>query len=68
MLALARSKARLGKLVAAQELAIDRAEGVPPKSPPSWGKALEDAKREASALAGAIPSVTITVKGAPTRR
>jgi hypothetical protein len=69
MLALARSQAGLGKLVTAQELCnrIVR-EGVAPKSPPSWGKALEDAKREADALAARIPTVTISVNGASNPR
>lgn len=69
MLALARSQAGLGKLVTAQEICnrIVR-EGVAPKSPPSWGKALDDAKREADALAARIPTLTISVKGAPDAR
>jgi hypothetical protein len=69
MLALARSQAGLGKLVTAQEICnrIGR-EGVAPKSPSSWSKALTDAKKEADTLAARIPSVTITVKGAADAR
>jgi hypothetical protein len=64
-LALARSQAALGKLVTAQEI-YNRVvrEGAPAGSPPSWSKAVDDAKREAAMLAPRIPSLTITVSGA----
>jgi hypothetical protein len=64
-LALAQSQAALGKLVTAQEIYNRVArEGVAPKSPPSWTKAVDDARKEAALMAPRIPSVTITVRGA----
>lgn len=64
MLGLAHAQVGLGKLAAAK-VTYDRIvrEGVAPRSPPAWGKALEDATREVATLAARVPQVTITVQG-----
>jgi hypothetical protein len=64
LLDLARARAGLGQLIAAQEVysRILR-EGVPPGSPPVFQKALDTARDELDALTPRIPSVTIDVKG-----
>ena len=64
LLGLARAQVGLGKLVEAEETyqRILR-EGVEPGSPAPFAKALEDAKREAPALAPRIAWITVDVQG-----
>jgi hypothetical protein len=66
LLGVARAQAALGHLVAAQE-AYSRIvrEGVPPKAPPVFAKAVGDAKRELDALAPRVPGIVVVVAGAP---
>jgi hypothetical protein len=65
-LGLAHAEVGLGKLVSALATysGIVR-EGVPPKAPPAFTKAVDDAHRELDVLAARIPSVVITVGEAP---
>ncbi len=65
LLGLARAQVSLGSLVTAQETyqRIVR-EPLPPRAPPVFSKALEDAKRELAALAPRLSWVTIHVDGA----
>ena len=65
----ARAQVGLGRLVAAQET-YQRVlrDGVPPRSPPPFVKAVADAQRELEALEPRIPSVVINVNGAPSPR
>ena len=64
LLGLARAEAGLGKLVEAHEayLRILR-EGVAPDSPPVFARAVDEARREAAALAPRISWVTLQVLG-----
>jgi hypothetical protein len=64
MLALARAEVGLGRWVAALEHLnrIER-EGVPAGAPPSWSKALQEAKQDLSALEPRVPAAVITVRG-----
>ncbi|MFO0760599.1 MAG: hypothetical protein U0359_29230 [Byssovorax sp.] len=65
LLGQARAMVGLGKLVTAQEMynRILR-EGLPPRPPPAFEKALKDAARELDALVPRIPSVVIQVTSA----
>lgn len=64
VLGLARARAGLGKLVAAQE-AYERVlrEGAPPGSPAPFVLAVDDSRRESAALSARIPTVVIDVVG-----
>jgi hypothetical protein len=64
LLGLARAQVGATKLVEAQENynRIIR-EGVPPNSPKSWSKAVDDANKEVGAISPRIPWVTISVLG-----
>ncbi|MET0591215.1 MAG: PEGA domain-containing protein [Polyangiaceae bacterium] len=64
LLGLARAQVGSTKLVEAQENynRIIR-EGVPPNSPKSWSKAVDDANKEVGAISPRIPWVTISVLG-----
>jgi hypothetical protein len=64
LLGLARAEIGMGKLVSAAEV-YNRIinEGVPPRSPPPFVKAVDDATREFEALDARIPRVIITVRG-----
>src|SRR5690349_3089314 len=64
LLGLARAQVGSMKLVEAQENynRIIR-EGVPPNSPKSWSKAVDDANKEVGAISPRIPWVTISVLG-----
>ncbi|MEO7330652.1 MAG: hypothetical protein ABI193_18905 [Minicystis sp.] len=65
LLGLAHAQIGLGKLVTAQETyARIVREGVPPRSPPAFAKAVKDAARELDALGPRIPTVIIQVSGA----
>ncbi|HYQ46512.1 MAG TPA: hypothetical protein VER11_31300 [Polyangiaceae bacterium] len=63
----ARSLMGLGRLVeAAERYELIIREGVDPKAPPSWQRALSDAKTELAALRPRLSWVTITVTGGGT--
>lgn len=63
---LASAQIGLGKLVRARELLeqIVR-EGVPKGSPAAWSAALKDAQKELAALGPRVPTLAITIAGAP---
>jgi hypothetical protein len=61
---LAKSQIALGKLVEAHEnLQRIVREGVPPGSPKSWSKALDDATRDVEVIAARLPWVTFRIEG-----
>jgi hypothetical protein len=63
---LAMAQKGLGKWVKARELLEQiLREGVPKGSPPAWSAALKDAEKELAALKPKIPTVAVTVAGAP---
>jgi len=66
LLFMARAQAKLGRLVAAREtyLKITR-ETLSPKAPKAFVTAQDTAESELSELEGRLPSVTVTLKGAP---
>lgn len=65
----ARAKARQGKLVEAREIVTTiENKPTPDDAKPSWTKAIEDATIFGVELDGRIPTVTVTVEGAPGAR
>lgn len=66
-LGLARTQAKLGKVVAAQENynKIIREWGSNPSPPPAFAAAVEAAKAEVGAVSAKVANVVITVEGAP---
>ena len=65
LLGLARANVGLGKLLTAQEAYSQIVnETLPPSAPDAFIHAVEDAKRELSALAGRVPGIIVRVTGA----